>query len=169
MKKTFTLFLFCTLCVYSASGAIPFWEVHFEAGLPNGWSSTDASGRDVLWTYCNDFGECLSDQSPIEGFYSESADNGFMLLNSGAAGPLPGNGHISRLRSNNIDCSGHERVFVQFQTSIATDNEAAFQKAVLRVITPLGESTFRPFPTLRRNAQQLAPNPDIAPGRPYVV
>lgn len=169
MKKTFTLFLFCTLCVYSASGAIPFWEVHFEAGLPNGWSSTDASGRDVLWTYCNDFAECLSDQGPIEGFYAESADNGFMLLNSGAAGPLPGNGHNSRLRSNNIDCSGHERVFVQFQTSIATDNEAAFQKAVLRVITPLGESTFRPFPTLRRNAQQLAPNPAIAQGRPYVV
>lgn len=169
MKKTFTLFLFLTIPLLPVFGAIPFWEVHFEAGLPDEWATADASGNEVLWTHCNDFASCLPGQGPVEGFYSETADNGFMLLNSGAAGPLPGNGHLSRLRSSSIDCSGHERVFVQFQTSIATDNEAAFQKAVLRVITPLGASTFRPFPTLRRNAQQLAPNPDIAPGRPYVV
>lgn len=169
MKKTFTLLLFIATAFFPLLGAIPFWEVHFETGLPDGWSATDASGQDVLWNYCSDFAVCVGGQSPVEGFYSETATNGFMVLNSGAAGPLPGAEHISRLRSSSIDCSSHERVFVQFQTSIATDNEAAFQKALFRVITPSGVSTFHPFPTLRRNAQQLAPNPGIAPERPYIV
>ena len=169
MKKTFTLLLLWPIATFLLAAAIPFWEVHFEAGLPNGWTTADASGNEVRWAYCNDFSECLPEQGPIEGFYSTTASDGFMLLNSGAAGPLPGAGHLSRLRSGSIDCSGHERVFVQFQTSIATDNEAAFQTATLKVITPQGSSDFHPFPTLRRNSQQQAPNPDIAPGRPYVV
>ena len=169
MKKTFTLLLLWPLTTFLLTAAIPFWEVHFETGLPNGWTAADASGNEVLWAYCDDFSECFSGAGPIEGFYSTTANDGFMLLNSGSAGPLPGAGHVSRLRSSSVDCSGHERVFVQFQTSIATDNEAAFQSAILRVITPQGESTFQPFPTLKRNEQQLAPNPDIAPNRPYIV
>ncbi|MEQ8703494.1 MAG: T9SS type A sorting domain-containing protein [Phaeodactylibacter sp.] len=169
MKKTFTLICFSWFSNLMLFGAIPFWEVHFETGLPNGWSVEDASGNEVFWNHCDNFSECLTGQGPINGFFSTSAEDGFMLLNSGAAGPLPGAGHVSRMRSSSVDCSAHERVFVQFQTSIATDNEAAFQKAILRVITPQGASTFRPFPTLKRNEQQLAPNPNIAPGRPYVV
>ena len=169
MKKELPLLLLWCIYATLSTAAIPFWEVHFENGLPDGWSSADPSGNNVLWTHCNDFSECLPEQGPIQGFYSATASDGFMLLNSGAAGPLPGSGHVSKLQSGNIDCSGKEKVFVQFQTSIATDNEAAYNSAIFRVITPQGESIFRPFPTLRRNAQQLAPNPDIAPGRPYVV
>lgn len=170
MKKTFTLVLIA-LIAFALPGlsAIPFWEANFASGLPAGWATEDASGNEVLWAYCDEFSECLGALSPIQDFQATTADNGFMLLNSGAAGPLSGAGHVSRLRSSNIDCTGHDKVFVQFQTSIATDNEAALHSATFKVITPLGESTFQPFPSLSRNAQQLAPNPDIAPGRAYYV
>lgn len=112
MKKLFILFLFLVLYLFFVIVMVFFWEVYFEAGLFNGWFLIDVFGQNVLWIYCNDFGECLFDQSLIEGFYFELVDNGFMLFNFGVAGFLFGNGYISWLCSNNIDCFGYEWVFV---------------------------------------------------------
>lgn len=171
-----SLLLGLCLCLGQAlSAAIPFWSSDFGNGLPNAWSSTDDSANGVLWTYCNgDFGACVGEDALISSFHSSTAANGFLVLNSAAAGALPGQGHISKLTSAAVDCSERGQVFVQFQTAIAARNTPLAERALLRVITATDTLVLRPFPMLGLSnlvigKSMRAPVPALAPGRPYTV
>jgi len=59
--------------------------------------------------------------------------------------------------SGAIDCSGYNRVFLQFQTNIATCNEAAVDAAKLKVRVNGETHIFTPFPALTADAPQRAP------------
>ncbi len=121
----------------------PFWTEDFSKGIPTGWTNTDASGQNVLWTWCNNpgkgqmggcpaiFDDPLNQQSP---FNASTAKNGFMTLDSDLRGALPAN-HVSRLTSAPINCSGRAQVFVTFETHIGVYEVSAETGAILRVST----------------------------------
>lgn len=153
-----------------------FLEVDFAGGmLPVGWSSNDISGNEVTWQGCPAPGSCgLSNLPPtltaLTHFKSTTADNGFVAVNSDAAGHLPNDGHISRLSTSALDCSDKSRVFLQFQTAIGTATRNAANNAVLRVMSDAGTQTYRPFSMLEKNdITQIAPIPVLAKGKAYFV
>lgn len=167
MKWSTTVFALCA-SVGWLNAALPFWAADFSDGFPEGWSTEDAAGQGVFWAYCPQFDACLPTESPLQQFQSPSSGNGFLWLDSDGAGLLPGEGHISRLSSAAVDCSERSQVFLQFYTAIATDNEPAAAKAIVRVTTPNGSQVFQPFPMLTQADQQIAPLPALGYGA-YLV
>lgn len=120
--------------------------------------------------HCADFNSCYDslDNRPIDAFYSATASNGFAWLNSGAFDELPVP-HQSRLTSQSIDCSDHSRVFIQFQTAIATFDENAAESARLIISNGSVEIQLVPFPALLQDKAHTAPIDEIAPNQPYYV
>jgi hypothetical protein len=122
----------------------PFWSENFTNGQPAGWTTTDASNQNILWTWCADpllgdgdpgcsqpFDDALNGQQP---FNSATASTGFMVLDSDDPGGLP-TPHISRLTTTALNCSGKNEVFITFQTHIGVYDLGADANAVLRVST----------------------------------
>ena len=96
--------VFSISMVASLQAQNTFWTEDFGGGaVPAGWMNADASGSNVLWTWCGDpttgqDGSCpaiwddgLNLQAP---FASATADNGFVTVDSDLAGPL-GTDHVS--------------------------------------------------------------------------
>ncbi|MBX2890418.1 MAG: T9SS type A sorting domain-containing protein [Saprospiraceae bacterium] len=120
----------------------PFWSEDFTNGFPAGWTTTDASGQNILWTWCPDplLGNSNAGCSPIfndginlqEPFKATTSSTGFMTLDSDEPLALPQN-HISRLTTSAIDCSGKDQVFITFQAHIGVYTVSAESGAVLRV------------------------------------
>lgn len=158
--------------VVNQAPAQVFWSEDFGSGaIPAGWSNEDISGNGALWIWCAGPTGCPDGQlfpPEMRPFSSATAANGFVVLNSAYYGNLPGAGHISRLKTPRIDCSGQEKVFLQFQTAIGTDQSSGAQDARLRVYTPGGVSELELFPMLTAdNAQHFVPIRQIAGQQAY--
>lgn len=171
MKQCSTLCLVLALLLGAEAllAQTPFWTQDFAGGFPTGWTTTDASNQNVLWTWCNNpgagqtggcppiFNDPLNQQEP---FKATTAANGFMTLDSDKPGGLPTN-HISRLTSAPINCSGRSQVFISFETHIGVYEVDADQGAILRVSTNgTTWTSFTIFPGLTRQVRWSA-NPTI--------
>ncbi|MCC6413674.1 MAG: T9SS type A sorting domain-containing protein [Saprospiraceae bacterium] len=114
------------------------WSENFANGIPAGWGNDDAAPSNVLWTYCPDpaAGNANPGCAPIftgrVAFASETAANGFAVLDSDEGGELTTN-HISRLTTPAINMSALSDVFLGFQTQIGTFTVATEGGAILRV------------------------------------
>ncbi|MCO6480488.1 MAG: T9SS type A sorting domain-containing protein [Phaeodactylibacter sp.] len=177
MQRTSTLlcFAFLLLAIRPAPAQV-FLEEDFAGGiLPDGWVSVDISGNNVNWQGCSGITACglpsLLPAYPVLGrFGSTTADNGFMAVNSDAAGQLLNDGHISRLTSAPIDCQSRPQVFLQFQTAIGTASNNAAENAILRVMSNAGTQTYRPFSMLRSDTEfEFAPVWELSGGKAYFV
>lgn len=151
MKKS--LLLACLLCFTVISfGQQPeteniiFEERFTQPGLPAGWTSTDLSNQNVLWTWCADpatgqTGGCPNiwsggnnNQLP---FAATTAANGFLTLDSDIHTDL-NNTHISQLTSAPYDFSDKDTVWVKFETHIGVFNFTPNNNALFRVSTDNG-------------------------------
>lgn len=176
MKRISTLlcFAFFLLGLHPATAQV-FMEIDFEGGmLPDGWVSEDISGNGVTWQGCQGVNACglpnLADYPVLSRFGATTANNGFAIANSDSAGPLPNNGHISRLTTSPIDCQNRGRVFLQFQTAIGTASKNAADNAILRVMSASGTQTCHPFSMLEKDDTfQFAPIKELAGGKAYFV
>jgi len=135
---------FLVIGVLNAQSPTPFWSQNFTGGFPAGWTTTDGSGQNVLWTWCPNpslgetnagcapiFGDALNGQIP---FNSTTATTGSMVLDSDQPQQLPTT-HVSRLTTPTINCTGKNEVFLSFQTHIGVYANAADGNAILRVST----------------------------------
>lgn len=128
-----------------AQAPTPFWSEDFTDGIPSGWTSADASGQNIVWTWCPDptLGNDDPGCSPIfndginlqEPFKATTASTGFATLDSDAPGSVLPMNHIAELTTSAIDCSGKNEVFIAFQTHIGVYTVDATTGAVLRVST----------------------------------
>jgi hypothetical protein len=174
MKQNYTLALplFLSLLLPCFMDAQAFWSEDFSNGLPDSWSTEDASGQSVDWVHCANSADCLPvepatfcNRAAISNFYAPSAENGFMMLRSiNVSEP-----HISRLTSAEIDCSAQDQVFVQFQTSIGSCNDPAATAARLIVVADGQSTIYYPFPALTDNSPQRAPLRYLAGQRSYTA
>ena len=120
------------LAVAQLAQAQVFYTQNFSGGgIPSGWATTDGSGQNAFWEYCAGPSSACVDMYNQPLYASTSVANGFMVMDSDAAGDLPSN-HISRLTSSVIDCSGRAQIFATFETYIGvfevpTDGKALFQ------------------------------------------
>lgn len=166
-----------TVCVFlvlvmfasaaSAQGNVLFQE-DFSSGFPIGWSTSDPSGNERLWSYCSDptnenaaspgsttgchtiWDDLLNNQGP---FAASTSGNGFMTVDSDAAGDIM---HTSRLTTSAFDFSSNARVAIQFQSHIGVFTLDADPFAVLQVGTDgVNWTDFVVFPGLVTGA----PNP----------
>ncbi len=171
MKQHSTL---CSLLALILSTGVlfaqtPFWTQDFAGGFPTGWTTTDASGQNVLWTWCDNpgkgqtggcpaiFNDPLNQQEP---FRASTAANGFMTLDSDRSGALP-TSHISQLTSAPINCSGRAQVFISFETHIGVYEVSAETGAVLRVSADgTNWTSFTVFPGLTTQVR-WSDNPTI--------
>jgi hypothetical protein len=163
--KLFTLLFFVAGFTFSLSAQTIFWDEDFSDGdIPVGWNNEDAGGFDALWEWCGDgasegpgcplvWGDGLNEQEP---FASETADNGFVSMDSDQVGNIPGN-HVSELTTSPIDCSGQGEVWLKFEAHIGVFTIAAETGAIVRVSTDDGANwtPFTAFPGLVTGA----PNP----------
>ncbi len=122
-----------------------FYAQDFASGTPQGWTTADASGQNVVWSWCNDplagrtstngcsplFSDPINRQKP---FASTTAANGFMTMDSDKPEALPKN-HIAQLTTAAINCTGKKDVWVNFQSHIGVYDVAAETGAILRVST----------------------------------
>ena len=93
--------------ISNAQGQVFYQQLFDGAGLPAGWTTTDASSQGVLWSRCTNLTtECHSGEYNIDPFEGSDAANGFMILDSDEAGQLNAP-HQSRLNSAAINCSVH--------------------------------------------------------------
>jgi hypothetical protein len=136
------------LCPF-LSAQEPFWTQNFSGGLPEGWQTVDASGQGVVWSWCaGPTAACAPVFGDNQPFQSTSAANGFMTVNSDAAGDLV-QVHVSRLTTAPIDCYDREQVFVRFETQIGVYQWPAESCALLRVSTDqVNWTNFTVFPGL---------------------
>jgi type IX secretion system substrate protein len=134
----------------------PFWSDNFAFGLAPDWQSFDASGQNVTWEYCSDYRECAPTTYTfiacnVERFESPTVDNGYVFLNSFAAGNLPMS-HVSYLQSPSINCSGKSSVFLKFYTYLSGLNLDPKENAVLQVKAgTVGWQDYLVFPDLDEN------------------
>lgn len=142
-----------------AQAPTPFWSEDFTDGIPSGWTSADASGQNIVWTWCPDptLGNDDPGCSPIfndginlqEPFKATTASTGFATLDSDAPGSVLPMNHIAELTTSAIDCSGKNEVFIAFQTHIGVYTVDATTGAVLRVSTDkVNWTEFTLFPDL---------------------
>jgi hypothetical protein len=145
MKSLKLLLLSALLVTFIQRGksqAVPFWTENFTNGFPAGWSNTDASGQNVLWTWCNDaaagpgqvgcpsiWNDGINEQDP---FGATTASTGILTLDSDEYLQLPEN-HISELTTSAINCTGKAEVWLTFQTHIGVYNHDARTDAILMV------------------------------------
>lgn len=133
---------FLTVGILNAQLPVPFWTENFTNGIPASWATADASGQNVLWTWCanpllgdGDPGCSEIWNTPANGqvpFRATTANTGFAVLDSDDPGDLPMN-HISQLTTAPINCSGKNEVFITFQTHIGVFAVDAELNAILRV------------------------------------
>ncbi len=161
--RQITLFAFLCLSL-SAFGQTPFWSEDFAEGLPIDWTNEDASGNDVLWTWCADPENpnspgCSSIFQGQEAFSATTAANGFVTVDSDEAGEVT---HISELTTSPIDCADQDAVFIIFETHIGVYTLDADQNAILRVSNDDGDSwsEFPIFPGLT-TSEAWSNNPEI--------
>ena len=134
----------------------PFWTDHFASGLAPDWQTFDASGQNVNWEYCSDYRDCAPATYTfitcnVERFESPSVDDGYVFVNSFAAGNLPIS-HVSYLQTPSINCSGKSSVFLKFYTYISALNFPPKDNAVLQVKAGTGSWQDYPvFPGLDEN------------------
>lgn len=159
MTRTFTIFILIQLFFFPIflSGQV-FWQEDFSNGFPEGWSTTDQSVNNFLWTWCGDPNNGRGDGCPpifdeIEegqvAFSSTSAANGFMTCDSDIAGEPLNTNHVSILTTSAIDCSGKEEVYLQFQTHFGLFAKDASMQAIVRVSNDsVSWSNFIPFTDL---------------------
>jgi hypothetical protein len=153
-----TAFLLLLAVTSNAQLPVPFWSEDFTNGIPAGWTTADASGQNVLWTWCPEptLGNTDPGCSPVwndginmqEPFNATTAYTGFVTVDSDQPGNLP-QPHISELTTGVIDCSGKSEVFVTFQTHIGVYAISAETGAILRVSTDqINWTAFTIFPGL---------------------
>ena len=149
----------------------PFWTEDFGNGLPSGWTSTDGSNQNAIWTWCSDptagnnqpgcspvWGDNTNQQDP---FQATTATNGFMTVDSDEYGNLAAD-HISRLTTSAIDCSGKSAVYVKMQSHLGTYTYNADENAILRVSTDqVNWSSYPIFNGLTTQVRWSA-NPEIS-------
>ncbi|MCG8330620.1 MAG: T9SS type A sorting domain-containing protein [Chitinophagales bacterium] len=165
MKQMLTLAILC--CVFAANAQI-FWEEDFSNGIPDTWINEDSSGQNVLWSYCSDNNNC-NFSGPIGHFYAATANNGFAFLNSNAFSNLNSN-HLSTLTTPSIDCTGEDKVYIQFQTAIASENNNPSDNALLIISNGTSTKEFSAFPALILDDEdQYAPIEVIEANSPYYV
>lgn len=148
-----------------------FWSENFANGLPNGWTTTDGSGQNAIWTWCSDptagnnepgcspvWGDNTNQQDP---FQATTATNGFMTVDSDEYGNLAAD-HVSRLTTGVIDCSGKSAVYVKMQSHIGVYTYSADDNAILRVSTDqVNWSSYPIFNGLTTQVRWSA-NPEIS-------
>jgi hypothetical protein len=131
----------------------PFWYNQFSSSFPSGWTSSDLSGQGVEWEYCEEFFDCPPTSfSFIEcnasRFQSPSVEDGYLFVNSLAAGNLPVP-HEAVLTTPEIDCSSKDAVFLRFYTYISALNFNPRQHALVEVKAGTGDwQAFTVFPNL---------------------
>ncbi len=134
-------------------------------GIPTGWTTEDASGNDVIWTWCQDpmqsssSGTCpgiWDGDNNQNAFSSSTADNGFLTLNSDFAGAIA-SAHISRLTTSPVDFSSGDEAWVQFQTHLGAYNINPDGNAILRVSTNGGTNwtNYNCFPNFNQIIQDF--------------
>lgn len=121
------------------------WTEDFsDGGMPAGWVSEDASGNGGVWTWCDDpvdavgagcvfaWSTYVNQHGP---FASETATNGFMVMDSDFLGGLANPPHVVRLTSAPIDCSSLTEVWVKSENLIGVWEYPTTDNAVMRVST----------------------------------
>lgn len=143
----------------NAQAPVPFWSEDFTSGIPASWTIADASGQNILWTWCPDptLGNTNAGCAPIfndginlqEPFKATTASTGFATLDSDAPGSVLPQSHVAELTTSAINCTGKSEVFIAFQSHIGVYTVAAETGAILRVSTDLLNWTdFTLFPGL---------------------
>ncbi len=131
----------------------PFWSAQFAGDFPDGWTTEDLSGQSVEWEYCDQFFDCPPTSFSFiacneRRFESPSVEDGYLFVNSLAAGNLPAP-HQAVLRSPVIDCSGKDAVFLRFYTYISALNFNPRQNAIVEVKAGNGDwQAYTVFPNL---------------------
>lgn len=155
-------FLLLGLTQLSAQNVV--WSENFANGIPAGWGNDDAAASNILWTYCPDPNAgngnpgCAPIFSGRVAFASETAANGFAVLDSDQGGELTAN-HICRLTTPAINLSAVSDVFLGFQTQIGTFTVATEGGAILRVSTDnVNWTEFTIFPGL---GTEWSANPEL--------
>ena len=136
MKHFTTKLLAVCVLLAMAGGAqaqVFYQQLFNNPGLPAGWTTTDPSGNGVLWERCTNVNtDCHTDEYGYPLFEGSDKANGFMILDSDAAGAVNGS-HQSRLTSAAIDCSGKSEVYALFESQIGVFDFAADDNAKLFV------------------------------------
>jgi len=150
MIKHLTTLLLLSMLATAAVAQVPFYAANFSTGLPNGWTSVDASNQGITWEYCtgpaDNCSPVFTGQLP---FAASSAANGFMVVNSDASGAALPNNHVAELTTAAINCSAQNLVYAIFQSHIGVFENVAETNAVLRVSTDkVNWTTFVCFPGL---------------------
>lgn len=139
----------------------------FANGIPAEWTNEDISGNDAIWTWCNDpasgqgdgcpaiWNDQINQQMP---FASASATNGFITVDSDAAGNIT---HTSELTIPSLDLSTEDAVWIEFQTHIGVFTFAAEGNAILRVSSDGGTNwtAYEIFPGLT-TSERWSANPE---------
>ena len=133
---------FLTVCALIAfvgsvqAQVVTFYQEQFaNPGLPTGWTTTDPSPNNVLWTRCTNLTtDCHAPYANIPLYMGPDKANGFMILDSDGAGELD-DPHQSQLTSGAIDCSGRDVVHAVFETQIGVFDYSADENAQLFVST----------------------------------
>lgn len=140
-----------------ASAREIYLEEDFSDGaIPIGWTTSEETGQNALWTYCADPSTGQSNGCPalwddalnLQGpFAAPTAENGFMTMDSDAAGNIT---HVSQLTSATIDLTGTSSVFVEFEGQIGVFTFDALDNALFQVSIDGGAfwTDFNPYPEL---------------------
>jgi hypothetical protein len=170
-RSLFFTLSFFTLGILNAQLPTPFWSENFTNGIPANWTIADASGQNILWTWCpnpalgngdpgcaSPFDDALNGQVP---FKAVTASTGCMVLDSDEPQQLPKN-HIAELTTSSINCTGKNEVFVTFQSHIGVYALGAEANAILRVSTDNGSTwtNYTVFPGLTTTIR-WSENPEI--------
>lgn len=149
----------------------PFYSEDFDSGdIPINWSNRDISENNVLWEYCDEPDICApgsfmnADWERVFGnFNSTTVSNGYMFIDSDKHGELEEN-HIVQLRTSPINCTAYDKVYLRFETHIATFNNNATDNAIVKVQSGVtGEQvSFTVFENLNNeNEAEISINPTI--------
>lgn len=142
-------------------GSVVLFEEDFSNGIPAGWSNVDTSGNNALWSWCDDpsagqgggsaggcpplWDDALNDQGP---FASLTADNGFVTMDSDAAGNIS---HVSQFTTPPLDLRMAEDVTaLMFDGHIGIFTVDAATSAQVRISTDdfATSTVFLPYPDL---------------------
>ncbi len=164
MQKLSTLCLTMFAILLSAqfaSAQILLEEDFSGTGLPAGWTTTDASGQNVLWEWCAAADAGCVDLYGLDPFASTSAANGFLVLDSDAAGDLPSN-HVSRVTTPVINASAASEVYVVFQSFIGVFATPSDNNVLLKVSNNGTTWTTYSFANGLSNSNRFSDNPLIS-------
>ncbi|MCB0707723.1 MAG: T9SS type A sorting domain-containing protein [Saprospiraceae bacterium] len=120
-----------------------FYSNEFSDGdLPAGWTTEDATLQGAEWTWCDDPDQGVGAGCVVNwanyynqhdnGFFSTTADNGFLLMDSDKLGGLPLD-HIALLNAAPIDCSAQAEVWLKLEALIGVFGLPTTGNAVLNV------------------------------------